>query len=379
LRASQSLVANILRVTLPIILDLFVLTMVSATLANAAAPPPRPPAIAPPPPPAPVVAPPGVINGPVLTPAPGQPRPIQAAGPAPTGLVVNGTPLIANLSWNASPGSLRYAVYRLDGVTPSHEVTPAGFTGVQFQDIVPDPHVTYRYVVDAYYPNGTSAESAPVQYLSPPPLNPSGFSVHDQGQGNVLFQWQAVPGTITYRLDGPGFPSTGYVATARNTGQFVGAPFFIASNMPGGAGSWRLVALYPGNYADYPSGSIASTVIHVLPPHSKTWLTKPNPPELLFQVQTPAHQEFNDWEGVQVATRAAISCQRTTTATARGWLRHIFGITVILTRDCGPSAQNPSRRAISAHLRSTQMVTVFCYRLAAAPITSFRELAVDPA
>jgi hypothetical protein len=261
-------------------------------------PPPKGVSAAPPPVSAPVVAPvvapPGVITGPVQTPVSGGPPPIQAAGPPPTGLAVSGTPLVANLSWSGAPGSVRNAVYRSDGVNPSLEVTPAGFTGIQFQDIVPDPRITYRYVVVAYYPNGTSAASAQVQFLSPPPINPSGFSVRDQGQGSVLFEWQAVAGTATYRLDGTGLPNTGYVVTIRNTTRFVRNPSAVVANMPAGAGSWRLVALYPGNYADFPSGPTAAAVIHVLPPHPTSWLTKNNGIGQDSQVETPAHQVIND-------------------------------------------------------------------------------------
>jgi hypothetical protein len=272
------------------ILALCVAAALGATWTKAAAPPTRPPAPAPPPLNAPIAAPPGVINGPPLTPAPNATPPRQgliSTGPAPTGFAVSGTPLVANLSWNAMAGAQRYAVYRLDGANLSREVTPAGFSGIQFQDVVPDPRMTYRYVVVAYYPNGTSGESPQVQFLSPPPINPSGFSAHDQGQGTVLFQWQAVPGTMTYRLDGPGLPTTGYVVTVANTGKFVGSPFTLVANIPGGARSWRLVAVYPGNYADYPNGSTASAVVHVLPPHSKTWLTLLQGPGQVFQVQTP--------------------------------------------------------------------------------------------
>ncbi len=194
------------------------------------------------------------------------------------------------------PDAQRYAVWRGDGASVSIERTPPGFTGTQFQDVVPDPHITYRYSVVAYYPNGTSAEAPPVQFISPPPVNPSGFTAQDRGQGQVSFQWQAVPGVTQYRLDGPGIPATGYIWSGSGT-RFVRLPSALLPNIPAGPDSWRLVALYPGNYADFAAGSIASAVVRVLPPHSQPWLTKSNGAGLASQVETPAHQVLNDSPG----------------------------------------------------------------------------------
>ncbi|HTL06299.1 MAG TPA: fibronectin type III domain-containing protein [Gemmatimonadales bacterium] len=217
---------------------------------------------------------------PTLAPAPvtSSTSVIPVAGAAPTGVVITGTPLVAHLSWNAMANAQRYAVWRGEGTSVSVEVTPAGFTGTQFQNVVPDPRVTYRFAVTAYYPNGTSAEAPAVQFISPPMINPSGFSVRDLGQGSAAFQWQAVPGPVQYRLDGPGLPNTGVLVKSTSTTRL---------GIPAGPGTWKLVALYPGNYGDYQGASIASTVVRVLPPHSQPWLTKNNGPGTLSQVQTP--------------------------------------------------------------------------------------------
>jgi hypothetical protein len=235
----------------------------------------------------------GVIKepvAPVLTPIGPRPGLIPVAGPVPTGITVAGTPLVAYLSWNAMPDAQRYAVFRLDGMNPSLEVTPTGFTGTQFQNVVPDPRVTYGYVIVAYYANGTSAEAPAVQFISPPMINPPGFSARDLGQGQVYFQWQPVPGAVLYRLDGPGLPNTGYFVRGTNTSA-------AYPHTPAGPDSWRLVALYPGNYGDYPGASIASTVIRVLPPHSQQWLTKSNGAGALAQVQTPDQSSDYDCRG----------------------------------------------------------------------------------
>jgi hypothetical protein len=213
---------------------------------------------------------------------------IPVAGPAPSGVVVTGTPLVAHLSWNAMANAQRYAVWRGEGTSVSVERTPAGFTGTQFQDVVPDPRVTYRYAVVAYYSNGTSGEAPVVEFTSPPMKNPSPFTVRDQGQGSVAFQWRGVAGAVSYRLDGPGLPNTGFLVTNTNASH---------AGIPAGPGSWKLVALYPGNYGDYPAATIASTVVRILPAHSQPWLTKNNGPGALVQVQTPAHQVLNDSPG----------------------------------------------------------------------------------
>ncbi len=240
------------------------------------------------------------IGGQPLTPAPGRigsrPPIIPVAGPAPTGITVTGTPLVAQLSWNALPNVQRYAIFRLDGSSVSVEVTPAGFTATHWQDTVPDPRVTYRYAVVAYYPNGSSAAAPVVQFTSPAMINPLGFTARDQGQGQVLFQWQAVAGAVQYRLDGPGLPNTGYLLALPSTGSGGSAAASVA-NIPAGPGTWRLVALYPGNNADYPGASTASAVVHVLPPHSLHWLTKNNGAGALPQVQTPARQYA--WNGAE--------------------------------------------------------------------------------
>jgi hypothetical protein len=222
-----------------------------------------------------------------------QPSLIPTAGPPPSGITLAATPLVAYLSWNAMPDVVRYAVWRGDGPNVSVERTPPGFTGTQFQDVVPDPRLVYRYSIVAYYPNGTSAEAPVVQFISPPMINPAGFTARDGGDGHAVLEWQTVPGAEFYRLDGPGLPNTGQLLTRPNSG-FAGATI---PNVAAGPRSWRLVALYPGNYGDYPGASIASTILRVLPPHSLPWLTKPNGPGLPFQVQTPAHQVIDDNAG----------------------------------------------------------------------------------
>src|SRR5258708_4354104 len=132
------------------------------------------------------------------------------AGPAPSGVVITGTPLLARLNWNPAPNAVHYAVLRSYGSATAVEVTPPGFTATAFQDVVPDPRVTYLYSVVAYFLNGTAAAAPAVVFTSPPPVNPTGLTAVHQGQGTVLFQWRPVVGAAQYRLDGTGLPPSGY-------------------------------------------------------------------------------------------------------------------------------------------------------------------------
>jgi hypothetical protein len=108
---------------------------------------------------------------------------------------------------------------------------------------------------------------APVANTCPPSVNPAGFSAVDQGQGVVQLQWQAPPGATSYQINGTATPSNGNNVTS------VGVTL---QNVPAGPGSWQLVAIYPHGCADYAHPALASTVVHVLPPHPIPWLTMNN-------------------------------------------------------------------------------------------------------
>ena len=226
---------------------------------------------------------------PVLNPAPAGARaPVGSlAGVPPTNVAVSGTPLIARVTWAAAPGAIRYAVLRKDDAQISVERTPAGFTATQFTETLPDPRITYQYTVFAYYADGTSGQAPAVQYVSPPLINPSGFTVEHLGLGQVKLDWLPVPGAVSYRLDGPGLPSTGLATNTISHGYTV----------PWGAASWKVTALYPGNFADYVTGATVSTVIRVLPAHPGPWLTKSNGPGTAAEIQTPRQPgcDFGDW------------------------------------------------------------------------------------
>lgn len=256
----------------------------------------------------PMMAGPSPKAGAPLTAAPsGAPAPkLPAAGAPPTGVSVAGPPLSPHVVWTAAPNATRYAVWRSDDGRVSVERSGAGVTVTEFYEGVPDPRITYRYTVVAHYADGTSGAAPAVTFVSPPMVSPSGFVVTPKTMGNVTFDWQPVPGAVRYRLDGPGFPSSGF----HTTGTTVTYP-----KIPAGPGSWKVTTLYYANHADYAGGTVASAVVRVLPPHSKPWLTKNNGPGSPLLVQMPK----NTFEGCAPHFPAG-ELEITYNAAAAGWL-----------------------------------------------------------
>ena len=291
------------------------------------------------------------INSAPLTVAPAGAAPRTILGVSnlvpPTGVVVTGTPLLARVVWNTNvpPDShVTYMVWRSDDGRPSTLVSPMLSIDLYYNaanieeeypntglakrlrliDQLPDPQVTYRYTVIAFFPDGRSAEAPAVTYISPPLLNPTGFTVTVTRQSGpttaeVAFQWNAVSGAVQYRVDGTGLPNTGLMSPTRTVS---------AARIPNGAGTWRLTALYPGNWADYANGTVNASVIRVLPLPSQPWLTKPNGPGSPLLVQAPKYSgcygsaqipELND---VYRATGGACgNSDDSQLATAQSWRR----------------------------------------------------------
>jgi hypothetical protein len=219
----------------------------------------------------------------IVTATPLPPAPVAriAPGVPPTGVAVTGTPLIARLTWTAAPNATRYAVLRKDDAQAAVERSPPAFTATAFTDTLPDPRITYQYTVVAYYADGSQGSAPAVQYLSPPMLNPTGFTMTKKGQtsreAEMEFSWNAVPGAIRYRLDGAGIPDTGHYLTTTTA----------SLNVPRGAGSWRVMAMYPGNHADIAGAATLAQVIRILPTPSEPWLTMRNGTGSLDEVQMP--------------------------------------------------------------------------------------------
>jgi hypothetical protein len=185
-------------------------------------------------------------------------------GPAPTGLTVGGTPLTARLSWSPAPNATSYAVLRADGpgATPVLR-TPAGFTATTFTETVPDPRITYDYVLTVTYADGTWGE-ARIPYTSPPPTNPASLRAKSLGRAAFRLVWGSVAGAISYRVDGAAIPNTGFTVPTTYTNVI---------NVPPGPQSWQVVALFPGGFADYNTPTKTS-VIHRVAPNHPRWLSK---------------------------------------------------------------------------------------------------------
>jgi hypothetical protein len=203
-----------------------------------------------------------------------------STGVRPTGFrLASSLPIIASLVWDAMPNAVTYSVKRAVGTAvPVNRVTVGPDAEKALNDVIPDPRDTYIYTLVVTYADGTWGTSPGVEFISPPLKNPPGFTAKDRGLGNVEFQWQAVGGAVRYRLDGPGMPGTGFFATGTTTS---------FPKTPAGANSWKLTALYQGNFADYANPATASAVVRVLPPHTLPWLSKNNGVGSVETVQAP--------------------------------------------------------------------------------------------
>jgi len=197
-------------------------------------------------------------------------------GPAPDGFTVTGTPMIAHLSWNGGASRQKIArsrtsfvVYRADGPNANWiQRIPDGFTGGALDDTVPDPRITYRYRLVASYPDGTWGEAL-ASFVSPPPVNPTGFRAVMTAPGAARLEWDAAPGAVQYRIDGAGVSNTGLYVTGVST---------IISPLTPGALSWQIVALYPGSVADYTNRPKSTAMNRAVPAHAPAFLSKPNGP-----------------------------------------------------------------------------------------------------
>lgn len=206
-------------------------------------------------------------------------------GVVPTGFrLVPNAPIIASLIWDEMPNAVTYSLRRgVGGSVPVERVTrpAAGEKGAR--DTIPDPRDTYLYSLFVTYADGSFNTSPTVAYVSAPLQNPSGFTARHAGEGNVIFGWNPVPGAKSYRLDGPGFPSTGSSVADSTSATFA---------TPAGANSWKLTALYQGNFADYANPATASAVVRVLPPHPP-WLAKNNGVGSQDNVQMPREGKYH--------------------------------------------------------------------------------------
>ena len=180
------------------------------------------------------------------------------SGVPPTGFrVTSSTPVSANFSWDVTPGGMSYTLMRTTGVgQPWTTLTPtplpaATLTYTDNSGI--DYRTTYIYRLSANYSSGPAGYvDLPVTLLKP--MNPSGVTAKQNGDGSAALSWSAVAGVPAYTVFGPGVP--GGAMTVNN-------PSAIAVGLPLGTQTWSVASVYqPGNIttpaAEFPS---ASTVI----------------------------------------------------------------------------------------------------------------------
>jgi microsomal dipeptidase-like Zn-dependent dipeptidase len=245
----------------PVTVALVPATLAPATLAPAspATPPPGQPTVAP--------AVPKATAAGALQPLAVQPLPERlsrtpiAAGPAPENLRVESQgPLAHTVLWDALPEVSGYLVaftakaggqflmltpqpiaappYQFPKLVTSSTGTSWKIASISFQHAeFVNSGGTYR--VTALYPDGRQG-SADFVYATPPaPVNPSGFTAKQTGDGQVQLSWQPVNGASYYVLLGPGVPDGGTRVS--------GATTFAATGVPLGAREWAIASYYePG-------------------------------------------------------------------------------------------------------------------------------------
>src|SRR5450432_305372 len=106
---------------------------------------------------------PSALKGPLAV-APSTTKSTPSTAPAPTGVAVAWTRGVAHVTWNSVNGAQRYAVWRANGTASSVERTPSAYSLTQFADSIADLRQTYRYVVIAYFADGSKGASATVQF-----------------------------------------------------------------------------------------------------------------------------------------------------------------------------------------------------------------------
>jgi len=138
---------------------------------------------------------------------------VMSNGPVPTGVTVTGTPTVAKVSWQPVSGAVKYSVTRAKDGDPAccnaqvSDITATSWTdngngsGIQSSG-------TYSYTVVAWQSTGVYGQTI-VKWTRPEPVNPSGFSAKQTGEGTAELSWQAVRDASSYQIWGPGTPAEG--------------------------------------------------------------------------------------------------------------------------------------------------------------------------
>lgn len=212
----------------------------------------------------------------VQAPMPQQPPPLQVGrvtcntGPAPhVSLEIVAT--YVGIKWDAVPGATHYELRRNSSSLTSAQVNPYAPTPhFEFWDVVPDPRYSVQYTVAAVQGNncfGATAVTAAAPFKLP---NPDRVAFSRTSAKSGIIYWHEMPGALAYRIDGGTLPNTGAMVPGARVGvpgtfpSPGGQPYAFPNGLQGSALSFQvsdlkttvynyftIVALYPGNFADY--------------------------------------------------------------------------------------------------------------------------------
>jgi hypothetical protein len=206
------------------------------------------------------------------------------AGPAPQLEIGTPVPAVAELRWRRAAGADDvidpnvYHLFRAAGSDPEVELPLPRQSSVddligittldrqprEYRDEGLNPTIAYRYRLRVDYTDGTAGETA-ASVRTPPLVNPSGFRAAFTSDDTVTLAWDATPGAVKYRIDGPGLASDGREVTATTT----------QISPIRGAATWQLSAIYAGGLADFGNRAVASTLPKPIPAHAPAYLSKP--------------------------------------------------------------------------------------------------------
>ncbi len=186
-------------------------------------------------------------------------------GPAPQ-VSARAIATYVQLSWVAVPGTREYIVRRSEPNSGSNRISSPGYLRADFLDAVPDPRYDYQYTVSAVQTDGRVGNTSVLVRAPFATPNPTDLSAARMANGDVVLSWPLTQGAVSYRLDGGNFPNTGFAVAGQTYTPSVGwtaDPVTLPSpdrtrrlrtvvqGLGPNAYDFRIVAIYPGNFADY--------------------------------------------------------------------------------------------------------------------------------
>jgi hypothetical protein len=199
---------------------------------------------------------------------------IQCAGPAPHIVDASGPNVYVRLLWEKVPGAMGYSIVRIEHTSPILEhvsITPPLFAGVPvagtsylaYWDVVPDIGRIYSYKISALQKTTHCIGTATTNDLGPIWPNSPLFAFGDRkSRTTAILRWMGASGALTFRVIGPGLPSSGISLKAGTyspeTGPTVSVDtltynpvtgFFSypLSNVPPGQSNYYISTTFPNN------------------------------------------------------------------------------------------------------------------------------------